>query len=308
MSQAELSQGVAAAAEVTAAPEAQGVESQAPVAPVAAPEGDQFVQVQAKDLAAHGYGKDFSAALHDAKVGRQFESDGWSQLDKVSKDYGVNAFDLISFLQQQQQDGAGQQQAGQAAPYDPYGQQQGQPAAQPPQDLEAMMDGRFAQFRNDMAQQQALQQGRQAENQFIDEALESIGVKGTTQKVDAFGREVEVDPVQEYVVKPAMMNAIEQEIKRSLNTNDPQYHQKVAAPASREVVQRAAAAIKPFLSGMMQQAAEALAQSQTTTPPTTLGPQGPTGRPQMNVGDMTPDQRKAEVIRRAKTNPEWKDV
>ena len=304
MSQADTTQMPAADAQPLSQGDAGQINAQPAVQP--APQDDGFVRVQAQDLEAHGYGRDFSKALHDAKQYREYQKNGFDHLSETLESNGLTAFEIDQWLKQQAQEGAAQQPQGQPDPSTQYGQQQGQQGYQTPDEIQALVDRRLTQFRDEQAQQQALQQGRAAEKSYIEEAMKSLGVKGEPMQLDEFGNQ-QVDPVQEYIVKPAISQAIDRELAKSLNPKDPQYQMKMAAPAPRDVVQRAAKSIEPFLKGIMQQAAEALAQTQATMPPTTLTGAGPTGRPQTNPQDMTPEQRKAEVVRRAKANPLWSE-
>ena len=250
---------------------------------------------------------DFNKVISMAKQYRDLEKGGHVALATMAKDADMDGFQLASYFRSQ---GAGGQQAQQAAVETQEVQQQAQQGVQQgyltPQQAEEIVAKKIAEFQSDLeakrtkAEKQAdFDRLMTAEKEARSTQLEQLGYKANPTKVNLFGTDHELDPVHQFVFTPALESMTQFMIDQQLNPNDPDYESKRMQPASADQVAEAAKALKPYLSLMGQQALEAAADTQDTLPSASLTA-GPGGRAQSNAEPKSWDEAKAQVVGKAK--------
>ena len=250
---------------------------------------------------------DFNKVISMAKQYRDLEKGGHVALATMAKEADMDGFQLASYFRSQ---GAGGQQAQQAAVETQEVQQQAQDGVQQgyltPKQAEDLVAKKLAEFQTEFEAKKTKAE-KQAEFDRLMEAekkarvsqLEQLGYTAKPTKVNLFGTDHELDPVHQFIFTPALESMTQFMIDQELNPNDPDYESNRMQPASEEQVAAAGKALKPYLSLLGQQALEAAADQQETLPEASLTA-GPGGRAQSTAQPKTWDEAKSRVLGNAK--------
>jgi hypothetical protein len=253
---------------------------------------EDFVRVPVHSIPAD-YGKDIYGVIHDANEYRTLKKAGWTEAASRAGEFG-EGIDGYWFINQ-----LGQMQAS-PEPTDQQPYQSEQP------DVAAIVDERLEQFGQQWEQRETMRAAQQRETAAYDEALQEMGFTRNPQDVDFGGTTIKTDVIYDGLLKVAIANRVQRLLERRVGEHDPNRQAKINAPAPPELVREAAKQLQPYLTTFKQQAAEKYAAEQATIPSATLSSEGPSARPQKSPEEMTLEERKAEVMRRAKANPDWK--
>lgn len=297
-----------AATQVEPAPGSDAVAPDAAAQPAASPEAaaapagaaDETISIPLRNLTNLGVGRDVNAVIQMAKQYQELERGGYAALAQHAGELGWDGYGLTSALltppeertedQQAQAAQAGQQVQEAAAAQGEY-----VTTAEATRLAEEAAARAVAGLRGDQDHQSAVD----AELAAYDDELTALGYVPKPAATELLGETVEIDPYYELIYRPTLQHATQWLIGRGLNPRDPEYHQKLHAPASRQQVAEAARLIKPFLATLQQQALEKAADEQAQHPAASLA-DGPGGRAQKSIEDMTPEERRRTAFARAR--------
>lgn len=151
-----------------------------------------------------------------------------------------------------------------------------------------------------------IDESRDLEAQAVAKQLASLGIKANPTKMDWLGKVQEVDPMASWA-RGALQSMAVRMHQESLNPNDPEYDVKYQMGASPEVVQQVADAMKPFLTTASDNAVDDEVNRQQTMPQG-APPEGPGGRPQAALEEMSLEERNAQMLAELKAEGKALDI
>ncbi len=242
---------------------------------------------------------DFNKVIHMANQYQELDRDGYAALAERAGEFGqdangqsVNGHWLIGQLSAGQQP----QEPGALAPEQGF---------QEP-DVDARIDQRVDQRMTQYSPEQTLAQDRRTEATSYDTELASAGFTRNPTSMDVDGSRKDVDVMYDNFMKPAVARRVSEMMASRVSKTDPNYLQKINAPATPEMVRAAVQWLAPHLQTYKQQSAEAVAEEQADIPPAGLTGDGASGRTQVDTSKMSDAQLKAHIIDAAVNDPEWK--
>jgi len=256
-------------------------------------ENEMYVRVPRSNYANLAEDGDFNKVIHMGKQYKEFESGGGVAMMKFLADNNLTPYGLMDLWNTPEEE-VQPEPTWQQAPSQP---QEGQYVTQDQLDklLEQRMSSMIDQREQTREQKAQTQSAMDAQRAALNASLDSLGYKASPTKFALAGTDHEISPARDLLIEPAILATAQRIHAQSLNSNAPDYQEKLWGPMSAQTIKEATDHVRQVLATLDQQQLETEADNQADLPQASLGDGPPGGRVKKNPADMSEAEIKAAV-------------